>query len=117
MATKRSVDTIYSDTLPQKSKDEYKNAWSVFLKFTDHEEKPTETDFVQYIDYLHTEKKYAASTVWKVYSMLNHMYQHNYSTKLQEFPKLTQLIKSFCATIHAKWQKPSVERKCMLSYQ
>ena len=102
MATKRPVDNILSDTIPEKSKNEYLHQWKLFVEFVGHDDKPTETDFVQYVDYLHTQKKLAASTIWKVYSILNHMYQHHFAIKLQTFPKLTQLLKTYNASYERK---------------
>ena len=80
---KRSYEDICSGSLPKKSKTEYVEAWDKFIQFIEREGKPEELDFLQYMDYLHHVKGYAGSTTWKVYSMLNHMFQHHYDTELQ----------------------------------
>ena len=102
MANKRSIENILVETIPEKSKTEYIHQWKLFTEFVGHQDQPTETDFIQYVDFLHTQRKYAASTMWKVYSILNHMFQHNFDTKLQEYPKLTQLMKSYNADYERK---------------
>ena len=60
-----------------------------------HERKPTEEDFIQYFDYLKGVKKLAANTIWSQYSMLNHKFQALFGEKLQKFPRITMLLKSY----------------------
>ena len=104
MATKRKVDEIMKDTMPGKSKEDYIKAWKSFMEFVGKQRIPGEEDYIQYFDHLHEVKEYAASTIWKIYSMLSYMHQQNYNTKLQNLtPKLTQLCKSYNA---------GYERKC-----
>ena len=64
MATKRSIDVILDDTLPQESKESYQKAWGEFINYVGEERKPVETDFLQYFDFLHTQRKQKASTLW-----------------------------------------------------
>ena len=97
MANKRPVEEILSGLMPSKSKDDYEKAWKQFILFTEKEgEKPTESDYIQYFDFLHNVKNYAASTLWKTYSMLNYMHQRFYNEKLQTLTaQLTQLVKTY----------------------
>ena len=53
MATKRSIDVILNDTLPQESKEAYQKAWDEFLAFVGEKQKPEENDYLQYFDHLH----------------------------------------------------------------
>jgi hypothetical protein len=41
------------------------------------------------------EKKMAASTLWTHYSMLNSVMKRKYGSKIQDFPRVTMLIKGF----------------------
>ena len=44
----------------------------------------------------------ASSTLWSVYSMINHKCQLLYGLKWQKFPRLTMLLKSYEATCQRK---------------
>lgn len=93
---KRSIDTILEETLPEKSKDSYIKHWESFRRTLDHSDEPTEENYIQYFDFLRKKENKAASTLWKIYSMLNYMHQHEYNRKLQILsPKLTLLLKSY----------------------
>lgn len=102
MATKRSIDVILDGTLPQESKEAYQKAWDGFLAYVGEKSMPTENDFLQYFDYLHEEKKQKASTIWCTYSKINAIYQREYNEKLQKYPRLTQVLKSYNATYQRK---------------
>ena len=105
MATKRSIDVILNDTLPQESKEVYQKAWDEFQAFVGEERKPEERDFLQYFDHLHTERKLKSSTLWCTYSKMNSMHQREYNERLQIYPRLTQLLKSYNATYERKVAK------------
>ena len=47
MATKRNIDEILSDTLPQESKESYQKAWDEFVSYVGEKERPLEEDFLQ----------------------------------------------------------------------
>ena len=57
--------------------------------------RPTESDYLQYFDYLHTVKNLKASTIWSTYSCLNSVHQREFSEKLQSYPRVTQLLKTY----------------------
>ena len=80
---KRNVDDILKDSLPTQSKDIYVKKWREFLDFIGDKEKPDETDFMQYFDNLHNNRKFKASSIWSTYSMLNSMFQREFGEKLQ----------------------------------
>ena len=99
---KRNVDEILSGSLPEKSKELYIKKWEEFVTFKGDREKPTETDFLQYFDYLRTNSKLKASSLWNTYSMLNAMLQREFGEKLQIYPRVTQLLKSYNANYTRK---------------
>ena len=93
---KRSVDALLSDSIPSKSRSTYEKAWKEFAEFVDKpNEKPNEEDFLQFFDYLKTEKNFVASSIWAIYSRLNAMFQLKHGDKLQIYPRVTQLLKSY----------------------
>ena len=75
----------------------YVKKWRKFLDFIGDKQKPDETDFLQYFDNLHNNTKFKASSTWTTYSMLNVMFQQEFGEKLQNYPRVTQLLKSYNA--------------------
>ena len=93
---KRSSDEIIADINPMKSSKKYSTRWQEFVDYAElNDRRPTEEDFQQYFDYLRNIKKFASSTLWSVYSMINNKFQLSFGEKLQKFPRLTMLLKSF----------------------
>ena len=91
-----------NDTLPQPSKETYNKKWVEFKNFIGEKPTPEEADYIQYFDNLHTEKKFKASTIWCTYSMLNAVHQREFGEKLQAYPRVTQLLKSYNLTYERK---------------
>lgn len=86
--------------MPVKSVKRYDDAWNEFCKYhklteTDLNNEPSEELMLQYFDHLKKTKAYASSTIWSVYSMINHKFQLVYGKKLQVYPRITMLLKSF----------------------
>ena len=102
---KRSASEIIENLTPRASAKRYNNAWDSFIRFSEKEDKPTESDFIEYFDYLQREKKYAPTSLWTFYSMINNKFQGLYGEKLQKFPSLTLLLKSFEAGHQRKTSK------------
>jgi hypothetical protein len=48
-----------------------------------------EEDYIRYLHFLKTEKRFKASSLWSVYSRLNNCHQRKFGTKLQKWPRLT----------------------------
>lgn len=94
---KRSADQIISSINPVKSAKKYDTNWDNFISFSNLpvDERPNEEHFLQYFDHLKNTKKLSSSTLWSIYSMTNHHYQLKFGQKLQMFPRLTMLLKSF----------------------
>ena len=100
---KRRVDDILNETLPEKSKELYLKRWMDLMDFMgEPARRPTETDYLQYFDFLKTTKNHAASSVWSIYSSLNSIHQREFNEKLQSFPRVTQLLKTYNTTYERK---------------
>ena len=95
MSNKRKIEEIMDDILPGSSRDLYNKKWEEFKRFVGEKTKTDEGDYLQYFDHLHTGKKFKASTLWSTYSMLNSIHQREFAEKLQVFPRVTQLLKSY----------------------
>lgn len=93
---KRSASDILESVNPIKSGDRYTKTWNEFKEYVNKTtERPVEEDFIQYFDYLKQVKGCAASSIWCYYSQLNHKYQVLFGEKLQKFPRITHLLKSY----------------------
>ena len=100
---KRRVDDILNETLPEKSKELYLKRWMDLMDFMgEPARRPTETDYLQYFDFLKTTKNHAVSSVWSIYSSLNSIHQREFNEKLQSFPRVTQLLKTYNTTYERK---------------
>lgn len=93
---KRSADEIMKDVKKLKTQNKYDKNWNLMLEFHNNPDikELTEEMFLQYFDFLINEKKYAHSTLWSIYSMLNSESQLRCGPKLNEFFRLITLIKS-----------------------
>ena len=93
--SRRAVEDILGETIPKKSKKLYTKRWEDFKIYLQSDAEPTEDDYLQYMDWLKKEKKYQASTIWTIYSMLNSAHQNYYGKRLQDFRRLQTLLKSY----------------------
>lgn len=112
--SKRNLSEILESTLPQKSRKKYLMNWKQFLLFKFEREdisdeqlmlkaddKPSEEDYLQYFDVLHSKLK--STTIWSIYSMLNSVHQLLFAEKMQVvYPRLTNLLKSYNNTHERK---------------
>jgi len=93
---KRNASDIIQQIKPVKSAQKYDSAWKDFKQFTKLEDQcPSEDNFIEYFDYLKNSKKLASSTMWSIYSMLNTNFQLMSGKKLQIYPRLQMLLKSY----------------------
>ena len=100
-----SSSTIYSDAnaiegVKEPSKRKYLKVWCEFkeraVNSGEFEERmPTEDEFAEYFRYLRLEKKLSSSTLWTTYSIVNAVVKGKYGERLQKYPRLTTLLKSF----------------------
>ena len=93
--TKRSAKDIMQTLTPNKSGNRYDAAWNDFMNYLSKNERPVEDDYIEYFDYMKNVKKYASSSIWSYYSMLNNKHQILYGEKLQKYPRITMLLKSY----------------------
>ena len=87
-------------TIAEASRGRYKKVWEEFTRFSnssdDFEKRmPSENELLEYFQHLRNKKKNSSSTLWTVYSMLNSVCKGKYSERLQKFPRITALLKSY----------------------
>ena len=97
MNAKEAAQQVIENINPLKSRKRYDDQWEDFLNFCNLEEKqkPEEENFILYFNHLKTQKKFASSSLWAKYSMVNYKMQTIHGIKLQSYPRLTILMKSF----------------------
>ena len=100
-----SDEEVYAQ-FKEASRRQYERAWKQFrdaIPEWDFESAPpSEDQFINYFKFLREEKKYGSSTLWTLYSCINSILKRKYSVKLQEFPRLTMLIKGYDTDVKEK---------------
>jgi len=101
---KRTTQEIISHVSPAKSAKRYDNRWKQFQDYANISDCtiPTEEQILQFFDHLKNDKEYFSSTIWSIYSLINSKTQLVYGMKLQKFPRVTMLPKSFEAGYQRK---------------
>ena len=87
-------------SIKPKSRSLYEKAWNGFVQYTgrmqDFESRiPKESELMDYFTYLRETVGRASTTIWTTYSMINAVIKNKYSQKLQDYPRLTNLLKSY----------------------
>ena len=89
------------ESIQPKSRPIYMKAWEKMKSFesnrSNHDfEKdiPTEDILLRYFKHLRSTGT-ASSTLWTTYSLINAVIKAKYGERLQKYPRLTSLIKSF----------------------
>ena len=100
-------DTLASETIAEASRGRYLKTWADFKAFSDQSDEfdnrmPTESEFVEFFKHLRTNKKSSSSSLWTIYSMLNSVCKGKYSERLQKFPRITSLLKSYNGDVKKK---------------
>ena len=84
----------------------YEKTWFNFKAFFPENEfsdrMPSEAEIMNYFQHLREVKKYASTTVWTTYSKLNSVCKAKYSKALQEYPRVTTLLKSYDTDVKRK---------------
>jgi len=105
MATIVSDDDVFAQFVGE-SRKAYKRAWMQFVEFSgefDFEAGPPGEDLLtRYFKHLRLEKKVASTSLWTFYSYINSIIKRKYSVRLQDFPRLTFLIKSYQEDVKQK---------------
>ena len=100
-------DTLASETIAEASRGRYLKTWADFKAFSGLSDEfdnrmPTESEFVEFFKHLRTNKKSSSSSLWIIYSMLNSVCKGKYSERLQKFPRITSLLKSYNGDVKKK---------------
>lgn len=109
----RSAEEILREMGPAKSKARYEKSWTDFVEFLDTNSKtnsdsnsraniPTEEDYLSYFDYLHRIKEWKFSTIWSTFSKLNGTHSKLYGSRLQQWPRIQTLLKSYAHNYQRK---------------
>ena len=81
--------------LSENSRKIYEKSWSDFSKFlssNDARYKPCVEDYLTYFDFLKNAKNHKGSTIWSVFSQLNHVHFKLFNEKLND-SRLTDMLK------------------------
>jgi len=98
------MNRIFSDKevfeqIKEKCRPAYVRTWKSFkdLKPTINFEEgpPGEDCCMDFFRFLRQEKKFAFTTLWTSYSQLNSTMKRKYGVQLQDFPRVTMLLKSY----------------------
>ena len=82
-----------------------KVSWLTFVDFSGSsfdQQPPEEEILIDFFKFLRSEKHCASSSLWVFYSHMNVVMKNWYSLKLQSFPRITTLLKSFDSDIKRK---------------
>ena len=63
---------------------------------------PTEEDYVRYFYFLRHVKDYVVSSLWSMYSRLNNGHQRRFGTRLQQWPRITNMLKGYASGYQRK---------------
>ena len=63
---------------------------------------PGEEDLINYFKFIRTERKMASCSMWVLYSHVNVVLKNRYGIKLQGFPRITTLLKSYDTDVKQK---------------
>ncbi len=86
------VSDILNSLGPAKSGKVYMKTRQEFKAKT---EEPKEDNYLQYLDYLRRTKNMKASMLWTKYSILNNHSQLHFRVRLQVWPRIKTLLKSY----------------------
>ena len=56
---------------------------------------PGEEDVINYFKFIQTQRKRASSSMWVQYSHVNVVWKNRFEVKLQGFPRIPTLLKSY----------------------
>ena len=91
----KSAEEIMNAAAPLKSAYRYDQEWKKFEEFRGNSDEPGEAEYLKYFDYLHEGKEFKASTLWKMYGILNSNHQRKYGRRLQYWPRLKKLLNRY----------------------
>lgn len=95
-------------SIKPKSRPIYIKEWTRFTDFHGNIKEefqvrpPTEKEVTDYFVFLREEQKRASSSLWTIYSQINSVFTGKYGKKLQQYPRITTLIKSYDVDVKTK---------------
>ena len=100
-------DDIALELVSGPSRDRYVKVWKQFKAFSKMSNEfeyrmPSEDEFMDFFRHLRIELKQSCSTLWTTYSMVNSVCKGKYGEKLQKFPRITSLLKSYDSDVKKK---------------
>jgi hypothetical protein len=105
MASVASDEDVFAQ-FKQQSRKQYVRMWSQFRDFIPDFDfasgPPGEEAFTNFFKFLRLEKNLASTSLWTYYSCLNSMMKRKYNVKLQNYPRLTMLLKGYDTDIKTK---------------
>ncbi len=100
-----TFEEVLSDVAPKKLTAKYSKAWEAFKDFAKFSGQPSKEDYRLYFDHLRTETGGKASTNWSTYTKPNGSHNRYFGSRLQQWPCLTQILKSYSANYERKVAK------------
>ena len=92
------------ELLKESYRPQVKKIWCEFIAFKQndfHDAMPQEDDFLSFFKMLR-EKNRASSSMWTYYSLLNSLMKNRYSKPLQQYPRITTLLKGYNTDVKKK---------------
>ena len=100
-------DTSALRMIKETSRPLYLKAWQSFKNHFDakvqfDDRMPDEDELLRYFSHLREEQGLASTTLWTTYSKINSVCKNKYGRSLQEYPRVTTLIKSYNTDVKKK---------------
>ena len=94
------TDNVAIEAIKEPSRQRYLKIWEEFKSRSSNamefeNRMPNEDELTDYFRYLRMERKMSSSTMWTTYSMINSVVKGKYGQRLQNYPRLTTLLKSY----------------------
>ena len=94
------TDNVAIEAIKEPSRQRYLKIWEEFKSLSSNamefeNRMPNEDELTDYFRYLRMERKMSSSTMWTTYSMINSVVKGKYGQRLQNYPRLTTLLKSY----------------------
>jgi len=102
LSDQEAVENVKGST-----KERYLKIWTSFKdnspNSAEYESRtPKENELLDFFRHLRNDLKYSSSSMWTYYSMLNAVIKGKYGERLQKYPRITSLLKSYDTDIKKK---------------
>ena len=107
MSGRRIISDLEAfEGIKEANRKKYKLVWAGYKDFVGPREWetviPSEDDVMNWCRHLRSEKKFASSTMWTQYSMLNAVVINKYGFNLKQFARVGTLLKSYDTDVKKK---------------